>query len=139
MSIKTLMMLTASILLVAAFASGQELIVANAKIPFAFSVAGKVLPAGEYNFVNDPINAITVSSIDKKVTAVVPIVTYLDKEMHTTPKDSHVVFDKIGNAYILAEIWVPGFDGLVLDIIKEKHTHQIINIPFINAPIDVPR
>jgi hypothetical protein len=60
MRAKILMMLTLSILLLAAFASAQGTMTVNAKIPFAFSVEAKVLPAGQYSFAEGP-NAAAVT------------------------------------------------------------------------------
>jgi len=55
--------------------------------------------------------------------------TRLAGGLYTTPKDAHVVFDKIGNAYVLSELWLPGEDGLLLHVTKEKHEHKVINSP----------
>jgi hypothetical protein len=128
--IKALAMLILSILLVAAFASGQGPASVNAKIPFAFSVEGKVLPAGQYNFTeNSNPSAVTVKSSDGKASVIAPIYTRLAAGIHTSPKDAHIVFDKVGDAYFLSEIWVPGVDGYVLNATKEKHTHVIVDTP----------
>jgi|WetSurMetagenome_2_1015567.scaffolds.fasta_scaffold08184_6 hypothetical protein len=131
MRAKTLMMLTLAILLVAVFASGQQLVVkVGAKIPFAFSVSGKVLPAGEYRFSEGPrAGSLTVRSSDGKEAAMALIQTRIAKEIHTSAGDAHVVFDKIGNSYFLSEVWVPGMDGFVLNVTKEAHEHMILNVP----------
>ncbi len=53
--------------------------------------------------------------------------------MHTSPADGHVVFDKIGDAYTLAEIWIPGQDGYILAVTKAKHEHRIINVKYLDS------
>jgi hypothetical protein len=63
------------------------------------------------------------------VTTRVPIVTRLAAGMHTTPKNSHVVFDKIGDIRYLSELWTPGVDGFMLGSPKGKHEHEIIDVP----------
>jgi hypothetical protein len=59
----------------------------------------------------------------------VSIVTTLAAAMHTTPRDAHVVFDRIGNSRVLSEIWISGMDGLSLVATKEEHEHEILNVP----------
>jgi len=117
-------------LLAVVSAFGQEELKLEANIPFQFVVEGKVLPAGQYTFTRDAgvQKIITVSSPDK-VRALAPIITWMAGEMHTTPEDSHIVFDKLGDTYYLSEIWIPGEDGFLLHSTKEKHTHRTINVP----------
>jgi hypothetical protein len=130
MRAKTLMMVTLSILLLAAFVSAQGRLAVNAKIPFAFSVEGKVLPAGQYSFAEGPGAAsVNVKSSDGKEGVMALIQTRIAAGIHTSTDDSHVVFDKIGNSYFLSEVWVFGVDGYVLNVTKEKHEHVIVNAP----------
>jgi hypothetical protein len=130
MRVKMLVMAISSMLLVAMLASGQERSLAKGNIPFAFSVENKVFPAGNYQFAeSSDAQVIDVRSPDKKVSAVVPILTRLAGGMHTTPEDCHIVFDKVGETYTLSEIWVPGEDGFMLHMTKGKHEHRITNIP----------
>jgi hypothetical protein len=97
-------------------------------VPMAFNISGKVLPAGNYVF--SPTNgskSITVAGVKDSATALV--LTRLATEIHTTPKDSHIVFDKIGEDYFLSEIWIAGSDGFVLRTTEESHTHKVLNAP----------
>ena len=56
-------MLTLCVLLLAVSASAQRSVSMTTKVSFAFSVAGKALPAGEYKFSQSPgAGAITVRS-----------------------------------------------------------------------------
>ena len=128
MRAKTLMTLTLSILLIAPSAYAQRSASVTAKVPFAFNVAEKVLPAGEYKFSQSPgAAAITVRSSDGKEAAMALILTRMAAGIHTTAQDSHVVFDKVGNSYFLSEIWVSGMDGYVLNVTKEMHEHAIVD------------
>lgn len=118
-----------AVLLVADFGMAQTQTV-RAQIPFEFMAAGKVFTAGEYVFNYDSGKLfLSVQGTEKGSAALVPIVTMLAGAMHTTPKDAHVVFDKIGNNRYLSELWISGMDGMDLLSTKEKHEHEIVNAP----------
>ncbi len=117
-------------LLVATLAYAQRPIV-TANIPFAFTVEKKTIPAGKYEFtpVNDS-REMKIWAVDKKGEAVfAPIITRLASAIHTTPEDSHIVFDKVGDVLTLSEIWPLGEDGYLLHATKGKHEHHIVNVP----------
>jgi beta-xylosidase len=57
------------------------------------------------------------------------IQTRIAAGIHTSAQDAHIVFDKVGNSYLLSEIWAPGIDGYMLNVTKEKHEHMIVNTP----------
>ncbi len=129
MKTRILVTLTLLTLLVAAFALAQSL-VSKANIPFAFIAAGKTLPAGQYNFTYDAgTNAFRVVGSAKGAEALMPIETRLAGAMHTTPADSHIVFDKVGDKYFLSEVWIVGEDGYLLYMTKGRHEHAIVNVP----------
>ncbi len=100
----------------------------QANIPFAFKVADKQLPAGDYDF-TWAANSQNIRVASSKNTAVALVLTRLAAGIHKTPQDAHVVFDKMGDQYWLAEIWIYGIDGFSLHNMKEKHEHRIIDIP----------
>jgi hypothetical protein len=102
----------------------------RAKIPFAFSAGGKQFPAGQYDMARLPTGpALKVTSEDGKNSAMVMILTRTSGAIHNTPADAHLVFDKVGETYILAEFWLPGFDGFVLNTLKDQHEHRVVDIP----------
>ena len=102
----------------------------QAKIPYEFTAAGEVLPAGEYSFNYDGGQRVmTVKNTEKGSAVMMPIVTLLSGAIHTTPDDSHIVFDKVGNKHYLSEIWIPGMDGISLRSTKEKHEHEMVTVP----------
>jgi hypothetical protein len=83
----------------------------RATIDFPFKVEGRMLPAGAYDFIRDePASSFRVSDGGKN-SAIALIQTQLAAEIHTSPGDAHIVFDKIGADYVLSEIWIPGTDG----------------------------
>jgi hypothetical protein len=119
-----------AILLAATFGLAQLQHRVSAKIPYEFTAAGKVLPAGQYDFSYDVgSRQVTIKSTDKGSVVLVPIITMLAGATHTTPSDSHIVFDKIGNKCMLSEIWITGTDGISLLSTKEMHEHEIVNVP----------
>ena len=97
-------------------------------IPFQFTVEGKVFPAGRYDFTrNAGQDFIEIRAVAKGPAANALVLTRLAAGIHTTPKDAHAVFDKIGDTYTLSEFWIPNMDGFLLHIAKEKHEHKIID------------
>lgn len=98
----------------------------KAQIGFPFTVEGKVLPSGTYDFVRDEVAGIFKVSDEKGNEVAAPIHTRLAAAAHAVPANSLVVFDKLGGTYVLAEIWIPGQDGYVLAITKGKHEHMIV-------------
>jgi hypothetical protein len=102
----------------------------KANIPFAFSAAGKQFPAGQYDILRDSgAKAFKIASADGKNSAMVMILTRTAGAIHNTPADAHVVFDKLGDKYTLAELWFPGTDGYMLNTLKEQHEHRVLDIP----------
>lgn len=126
---RTKIMLTVGLMALLAVTSGYgQQSSLKAKIDFPFSVEGKVLPAGEYGFVRDMSAQVFRVTSEGKDKALAPIVTRLNGEIHNTPQDAHLVFDKVGDTYSLSEIWIPGEDGYVLLITKGEHEHKVINV-----------
>jgi hypothetical protein len=118
-----------TILLAATFGLAQSHVV-KAQIPFEFTAAGKVFPAGQYDFTYNVLQKfVIVRGIEKGSESNARLVTLLAEQMHTTPNDAHVVFDKIGDKRYLSEVWIPGMQGLSLLSTKEKHEHEIVNVP----------
>ncbi len=121
-------MLSLFVLVIVAFASVQlGAVVIKAKIPFAFTVEGKVLPAGQYEFIPD--NPETIRVQGSGAGAIAMVMTRLAGALHTTPQDAHIVFDKVGDKYTLSEIWPLTGDGYLLYITKGKHEHHVVNVP----------
>jgi hypothetical protein len=127
---RTLVMLSlCSTLLVGVVAHGQQATTVKAKIPFAFSVAGNILPAGQYDFRASPASNVVAVEATGKPAVLQGVVTRLAGAMHTTPKDAHIVFDKVGSNYTLSELWAPGNDGFLLSTTKAAHEHAVVDVP----------
>jgi hypothetical protein len=107
---------------------GQSRVV-KANIPFAFNVEGKTLPAGQYEFLPDTNGAtMRILGAGKGSSVLAMIQTRMAAEIHTTPNDAHIVFDKVGDVYTLSEVWVPGVDGFMLHLTKGKHEHKVVDV-----------
>ncbi len=102
----------------------------RATIPFAFSAGGKQFPAGQYQFApTSDSQAFEVTSADRKNSGLVMILTRTAGAIHTTAADAHIVFDKVGESYTLSELWFPGTDGYILNIMKAQHEHRVVSVP----------
>lgn len=105
---------------------GQTMTV-KAKIAFPFTVEGKALPAGTYEFtLLTNGDTFRVQGEGKEVMATV--VTRLGGDMRSAPKGTHLVFDKVGELCLLSEIWVPAEDGFMLLATKGAHAHKTVNV-----------
>ena len=129
MRTKMMVLFSLLTLLTAGFVYGQSRVV-KADIPFAFNVESKTLPAGQYQFIPDT-SATTMKILGpgKGSSALAMIVTRMAAEIHTTPNDAHVVFDKVGDVYTLSEVWIPGQDGYMLHLTKGIHGHKVLDVP----------
>lgn len=94
------------------------------KIPFAFVANGKTLPAGDYYlYADDMKQVLTVESKSAKGTEVfVPIETRISQRKGLA--DAELVFDKVNDQSLVAELLPPDVDGYVLLATKTKHTHH---------------
>jgi hypothetical protein len=120
--------LVASLFLFSMVTSSYAQTSLRASIPFAFKVGDKQLSSGEYQFIWTA-NTQSIRVVSDKDSGIAIVLTRLAAGIHTTAKDAHVVFDKVGEQYWLAEMWIPGVDGFDLHNMTEKHEHRIIDMP----------
>ncbi len=123
----------AALVATAALAAAPSVFAADilkADVPFPFQVEGKTLPAGAYEFTIDmPSNQVQVHGGTPPVGAVALVVTHLAPPPHPGPQEhAHLVFDKVGTTYTLAELWQPGTDGLLVHVTKGPHEHHVIHV-----------
>ena len=78
------------------------------RIPFDFSIRGKILPAGDYEIkrINDEPDVLVISSIDdrheKAIFHTEPV------EARKIPSKGEVEFHRYGDSYFLSEIFTGG-------------------------------
>jgi hypothetical protein len=98
------------------------------RIPFAFHIGEKTLPAGTYTLQVDPANPgkVKLTNQGTKAIAEAPVQTRL-AWISDPPPESHLVFDKADEQHYLAELWIPGTDGFFLGGTGSMHTHVVIH------------
>ena len=96
--------------------------IADASIPFGFSVGGNQEPAGKYEILTeDPTtNMLMLRNLDSKKSILVPFTTRL--AMREGDQDT-LVFDKVGDKYYLSEIHLSDSDGYFVPGAPGQHTH----------------
>ncbi len=108
------------ILGLSAMARGEGL---RTTIKFPFKAAGSMLPAGPYSI--DVSRAeehlLILRNVDTRISYAIPYETRLSARA-----DASVVFDKDGDDFYLAEVYVPGIDGFLLNAAPAKHTHVMV-------------
>jgi hypothetical protein len=72
----------------------------QATIPFDFTVANKLLPAGTYTITQGETSVITIRSHDKPIA----VFSLVDPDDHKSPNHGKLVFNKYGSQYFLSEI-----------------------------------
>jgi cytochrome c5 len=104
-------------------AFGQTGLGMRVEIPYEFTFASKVLPAGTYTFSVTNFGLRLQSATGEKSTAI--IVTRLGGPPEFL-RDGCLVFDKTGGGHILSEIWLPGEDGILVHSNPKKQDREIL-------------
>ena len=80
-------------------------------IPFAFSVSGKILPAGEYEIrrITDEPQGLIISSLadrhERAMFQTIPV------EARKVPSRTEIVFHRYGDSYFMSEVFSAGQNG----------------------------
>ncbi len=108
---------------------------ATFKVPFAFEAAGKKLPKGDYAIVGVKEGQITLRQDSTGKEVQIPIQKKLPQPSPAVA-EPRLVFDEVGTfelsyteyftVYILAEVWLPGQDGLEVHVTKGAHKNQVV-------------
>ncbi len=101
----------------------------TAKVDFPFTAGDKQLPPGTYRFTHrvSEFPEIEVGTVDGKALVPILAVTRLARRGGGEATQGNLVFDKIGDKYYLAEVWLPALDGFLLRATKEKHEHVVVS------------
>jgi len=115
-----------------AYVIGEEAILAN--VPFPFEAGSRSLPPGIYRLGHrvGPFASVMLSSPDGKVR--VPLLALERPERTHSPgaPAAGIVFDKIGDRHVLAEVWLTGLSGFRLRTTK---THPVqVTVDAIEQP-----
>jgi cytochrome c5 len=103
-------------------AFGQTGQVVHIGIPYEFTFASKVLPAGTYAFSETPYGLQVQSATGETFTA--HILSRLGGPTEFL-RDGALVFDKTGGGHILTEAWMPGRDGILLQSTPKNYPHEV--------------
>jgi cytochrome c553 len=95
------------------------------EIPYEFTFAAKVLPAGTYTFSLTTSGLRAQSATGAIFTA--PIVTRLHGPTEFL-REGSLVFDKTGGGHVLSEVWMPLTDGVLLHNAPKGHSYDILLI-----------
>jgi hypothetical protein len=111
--------LAVALLVAPAVARAEDVLVVN--VPFKFMAGDKAYDAGTYKvWANEEMMTVALTPGQ-----VILAKTRLAEPDPPTP-DGRLVFDKLGDTYILSEVWVPGQDGYLMHATKEPHTHHAV-------------
>jgi hypothetical protein len=120
------------VILAFVLAAGAPLTYAQArfKIPFEFEAGGKKLPQGEYTVMIKGESQIALRQLATDREVLVPVLKKLGPP-NASLIEPQVVFDAVGNfepsyteyftVYVLAEVWLPGHEGLQVHVTKGGH------------------
>ena len=90
------------------FAQTEQQWLMKVHIPYTFTVADQIMPAGIYNIYTVTTQGmVRITNVDGKHSA---IVNTLANYVSTAASASHLVFDQYGDEYFLAQIWSGGED-----------------------------
>jgi hypothetical protein len=111
---------------VAAFVTAGEAMAQDhavrATVPFAFTVGGKLLPSGNYEFTTPLTNVIEIKNRDNDHIVAMATTNY---DRHESRKGGKLVFDRYGDQYFLSEILTPTAVNVSLPPSKqEKQARQ---------------
>jgi hypothetical protein len=89
------------------FAQGDGV---EAKVPFDFVAGKKLLPAGEYTIkrgIEDQRDFLLIRGVDNQQAV---FLFAEDTRANETPKETDLIFNKVGDEYFLSQVWVAGQD-----------------------------
>jgi len=105
------------------------------KIPFAFQAGGKKFPAGDYRIARKGNEQITLRQEPNGSEIAITVLKTL-AQPDPPIAEPQIIFNMVGNFepsyteymtdYLLAEVWLPGQDGSLLQVTKGAHSRQTI-------------
>ncbi len=99
---------------------------ATVNIPFKFTVGKTVLEPGKYELMMaDDVSAALTLTPARGAATLTPYITRLAAP-EPPLKEPRFVFDKVGDEYILSEIWLPDRDGFLIHDTRQPHSHRAV-------------
>jgi cytochrome c553 len=128
---RSLITISVVALLAVMSAHGQGGTTLSANIPFTFEAGSKSLPPGTYRFrVELGQGQVEVSGAEGGG-AFMRIITPISG--FSVFRDAGLVFNTVEGKHVLAEIWIPGEDGVLLSTTSKQHGHEMV-IAVISGP-----
>ena len=119
---KTFLTVVASLLLFPVLGMTQGTLVSvTVDVPFEFHIGKAVMPAGSYSF--KPGSATGVIQVVRESNGNSVNATVLTRIAAWPDHATHVIFDKAGDQYYLAELHITGVDGYHFQGAPGPHTH----------------
>lgn len=78
----------------------------TARVPFAFQVGDKILPAGEYSITRLSQNSMLVRSADGETRAIAQVPRSVQSKDNAKASTEKLVFRQYGDQYFLAQVWM---------------------------------
>lgn len=120
---KTFMILAGALMLVGSASTTFAQSVMTADVPFDFTIAGVTHHAGRYEFRTiDDDNAVEFDAFGHD--SVLTHVTRIESPTRAWGVDGGLTFDKIGERYYLAQMWIPGQDGFLFNAPKNTRARE---------------
>jgi hypothetical protein len=91
-------------------------------IDFPFEAGQQKLTPGKYAFSMPAQNVVSVSGPGGRAT--MTVITLLGR--HDDDTTLELVFDKVGEEYLLSEVWFPGKDGCLTLSTAHEHKHRVL-------------
>ena len=125
---RTFAMLGVLALLAASSAFGQQNL--RVDIPFEFHFADVVMPAGQYVVDTEARNIHNLLSFDCDACRVHAVAIPYAVGGRDVSSEGRLIFNKYGDTYFLAEVWVPGrIQGMALSKSKTERELARVSLP----------
>lgn len=122
-SVKTMLAIAAVCLMGGALQAQEEHKI-NARVPFDFQLDSKVLPAGDYTFVNSPLKP-SAEVLNRQTGKRNFVLAAYGKE--NSSNRTSVVFHRYGSTYFLSQIWTGVSGGGTLPVSRREK--ELMNSP----------
>ena len=101
------------------FAQSEEV---KANVPFDFTVANKLLPAGTYSMNKESTGFIMIKNHDKHIA----VLTLVDVDGNQSRDGGKLIFHKVGDQYFLSEILCDWAESMNVAIPRSKAEKKVL-------------
>jgi hypothetical protein len=94
------------------------------KVGFGFFAGGKALDSGKYTVELTPAGKVVIKSAKGKDAVELAAIKSLGKDEKV--KSPKLVFDVVGSQRFLAQVWLPGQDGVQVGSVSGEHEQAVV-------------